>query len=139
MPCIIICYIVLGVIVFFCLLAAVQVFFGVVTVVGACLSCLAGCCCAAGAAASATRPAHQDVVVTQPATTGNINAIFIDTQQQPQVYLAQQGQLMYFQNPQPHADQPPPYQPSYQPQGIMYPPPESYPPMAMTPQADVNH
>ena len=90
------------------------------------------CCCAAGAAASARRPAHGGVVVTQPVTTGNTTVIA--SQQQQQVYPAQQGQPMYPQNPQPYAGQPPPYQPPYQPQGTMYPPPANGPPMAMTTQ-----
>ena len=93
------------------------------------------CFCAAGAAAR--RPARGGVIVTQPATTGNTTVI-ASQQQQQQVYPAQQGHPMYPQNPQPCAGQPPPYQPPYQPLGTMYPSAASYPPMAMTPQADVN-
>ena len=89
-------------------------------------------CCCCCAAASARRPAHGGVVVTQPVTTGNTTVIA--SQQQQQVYPAQQGQPMYPQNPQPYAGQPPPYQPPYQPQGTMYPPAASDPPMAMTTQ-----
>ncbi len=85
------------------------------------------CCCAAGAAASSRRPAHGGVIVAQPATTGTT---VIASQQQQQLYPAQQGQPMYFQNPQQYSNQPPPHQP----QGTVYPPEGSGPPMAMTPQ-----
>ena len=85
------------------------------------------CCCAAGAASASTHPAHGGVVVTQPTTTGT--TVFA-TQQQ---FAAQQGQPMYFQNPQPYPNQPPPYQP----QGTVYPTGASGQPMAMTAQTEV--
>ena len=95
--------------------------------------------CDAGGAASWRRPARGGVIVTQPATTGTT---VVATQQQHPV---QQGQPMYFQNPQPYPNQPPPYQPApyqpppyqpapYQPQGTVYPPGASGPPVGMAPQ-----
>ena len=77
------------------------------------------CCCAA---AASTRRAHGGIVVTQPTTTGTT---VVATQQQQQQFATQQGQPMYFQNPQPYPNQPPPYQP----QGTMYPPGASGQPM----------
>ena len=88
------------------------------------------CCCAAGAASASTRPAHGGVVVTQPTTTGTT---VVATQQQQQQFAAQQGQPMYFQNPQPYPNQPPPYQP----QGTVYPPGVGGQPMAMAAQTEV--
>ncbi|CAB4044106.1 Hypothetical predicted protein [Paramuricea clavata] len=85
------------------------------------------CCCAA---AASTRRAHGGVVVTQPTTTGTT---VIATQQQQQQFAAQQGQPMYFQNPQPYPNQPPPYQP----QGTVYPPGAGGHPMAITAQTEV--
>jgi hypothetical protein len=85
------------------------------------------CCCAA---AASTRRAHGGVVVTRPTTTGTT---VIATQQQQQQFAAQQGQPMYFQNPQPYPNQPPPYQP----QGTVYPPGVGGQPMAMAAQTEV--
>ena len=87
------------------------------------------CCYAAGAAASARHPAHRGVIVTQPVTTGTT---VLATQQQQQLYPpAQHGQPMYFQNPQPYPNQPPPYQP------LRHIFSASNPPTAIRPQTDV--
>ncbi|CAB4029947.1 Hypothetical predicted protein [Paramuricea clavata] len=91
------------------------------------------CFCAAGAAAASRRPAHGGVVVTQPTTTGN-TVFATQQQQQQQQYPAQEGQPMYFQNPQANPNQPPP---EYQPQGTVYPPGASGGYIAMTPQTEI--
>ena len=82
------------------------IFLGIIVFVAIPIAVVIFCCCsAAGMAATSSRPGHRNALTTEPVTTS-----VYSTQLHHQLYPAQQGQPMYFQDARPYSSQPPPYQ-----------------------------